>query len=203
MSIDIESQPGLEKLPGVPNFSNADEIAKLRRDLMSWALTRINDPQRAEEAVQDTLLAVVQHAHSFAGRSTFRTWAIGILKCKIVDYYRAKASEARVLVTTHLSPLDEHDFYEQATTDCRSPTNASTNPEFALERKRFLEALSTEIENMSSQQAKVFVMREVMGLESNAICAALNITPDNLWVLLHRARRTLQKALGSDWFAPV
>jgi len=49
--------------------------------------------------------------------------------------------------------------------------------------------------------ARIFVMREVMDLETDDICAQLTITSNNLWVILHRARLTLRECLEKNWFA--
>jgi RNA polymerase sigma-70 factor (ECF subfamily) len=43
-------------------------------------------------------------------------------------------------------------------------------------------------------------MREVDGVESKEICRALNITENNLWVMLHRARMALRRCLEANWF---
>jgi RNA polymerase sigma-70 factor (ECF subfamily) len=47
-----------------------------------------------------------------------------------------------------------------------------------------------------------FTLREIDGLTSTEICDILNITPNNLWVLLHRSRRKLRQLLEANWFSP-
>lgn len=42
-------------------------------------------------------------------------------------------------------------------------------------------------------------MREVDELETDTICETLNITPNNLWVILHRARLAMRKCLEENW----
>jgi RNA polymerase sigma-70 factor (ECF subfamily) len=37
-------------------------------------------------------------------------------------------------------------------------------------------------------------------LPTEAICQTLNITPNNLWVMLHRARMALRRCLEVNWF---
>jgi RNA polymerase sigma-70 factor (ECF subfamily) len=44
------------------------------------------------------------------------------------------------------------------------------------------------------------MMREVMELESDEICAELSITSNNLWVILYRARMSLRECLEKNWF---
>jgi len=56
------------------------------------------------------------------------------------------------------------------------------------------------LEKLPPNTARVFVMREVMELESDEICAELTITANNLWVILYRARMALRECLEKNWF---
>src|SRR6516162_1948936 len=53
--------------------------------LFKYALLRLRDVGRAEDAVQETLLAALKGGKSFAGKSAEKTWLIGIMKNKISD----------------------------------------------------------------------------------------------------------------------
>ena len=57
-------------------------------DLYRYALVRVRRTEVAEDLVQETLLAAVRSREKFGGRSSERSWLVGILKNKIVDYYR-------------------------------------------------------------------------------------------------------------------
>ena len=186
----------------VMDSSHAIELAGLRRYLLRMALTRMRDAQRAEEVVQETLLAALEDAGSFAGRSQFRTWVTGILIHKVTDAFRAGARDADTLVAVH-DPQPGEAKSSFAASAWRAPVNAWSDPECALETKRFRDAFEAALAKLTSLQSGAFVMRELMGLETEAICAALNVTPTHLWVLLHRARFSLRRALGRDWFVSV
>src|SRR5438093_12968628 len=56
--------------------------------LFRYAIFRLRDAAAAEDAVQETLLAAMQARERFDGRSSERTWLVGILKHKIIDHYR-------------------------------------------------------------------------------------------------------------------
>lgn len=49
--------------------------------------------------------------------------------------------------------------------------------------------------------AAVFTLREMDELETEEICRMLSISPNNLWVMLHRARMGLRECLEINWFA--
>src|SRR5947208_2081048 len=61
--------------------------------LFKYALIRLRDPNKAEDAVQETFLAALKGGKSFAGRAAERTWLVGILKNKIFDHYRKVSRE--------------------------------------------------------------------------------------------------------------
>jgi RNA polymerase sigma-70 factor (ECF subfamily) len=46
--------------------------------------------------------------------------------------------------------------------------------------------------------ARAFAMHAIDGRDTDEVCAALGITPGNLWVLLHRARGKLRDAVDGD-----
>jgi DNA-directed RNA polymerase specialized sigma24 family protein len=47
------------------------------------------------------------------------------------------------------------------------------------------------------RQRQVVTMRDVCGMDAEEVCAALNVSPANQRVLLHRARGVLREALAS------
>ncbi len=53
---------------------------------------------------------------------------------------------------------------------------------------------------LPGRQADAFMMREIEGMKGKEICQALEITPTNLWAMLHRARARLQICLEKNWF---
>ncbi len=61
--------------------------------LFRYAKFRVRETSLAEDIVQETLLAALQAYRNFAGRGSERTWLTGILKHKIMDYYRRTSRE--------------------------------------------------------------------------------------------------------------
>lgn len=182
-------------------------IEQYRDYLYRYALLRLRDEARAEDAVQETLLAALQGDSAFAGRSAVKTWLTGILKHKIIDQYRRQSRE----VQTDPAGLDAESLSDEAYADLyfetgtqnehfRSPPNAWSDPERCFEQRRFWEVFDACSQGMSKQAARVFSMRELMGMETEEICKSLSITPTNCWVLLYRARMSLRQCLELRWF---
>src|SRR5258708_231312 len=70
--------------------------------LFNYALSRLRDPTRAEDMVQETFLAALKGGKNFQGRSTEKSWLVGILKNKICDHYRKAGRE---------TPFTDLEFY--------------------------------------------------------------------------------------------
>ena len=75
------------------------------------------------------------------------------------------------------------------------------DPENALARREFMDVMERCLERLPPNTARVFVMREVLELETEEICKELAITANNLWVILYRARMALRQCLEQNWFA--
>jgi RNA polymerase sigma-70 factor (ECF subfamily) len=60
-----------------------------------------------------------------------------------------------------------------------------------LESREFWKTFEHCLSQLPPQMSIAFTLREIDGLTSTEICEILNITPNNLWVLLHRGRNKL------------
>lgn len=180
-------------------FSPVAELSGLRPYLLRVAYSRLNDRDAAEDAVQEALAAACTSGATFSGRSTLRTWVTGILLHKITDAFRAWTREGRVPSFEPAAADADPDFEDDGR--WRAPVTAWSDPERALECSRFRAAFDAQLALLPEMQSRAFVMRELMGLESEEICSALGVTPNHLWVLLHRARLGLRRGLDRDWFA--
>src|SRR5512135_1825461 len=77
-----------------PGLSDPERWVELYGDyLFKYALMRLRDAAKAEDAVQETFLAALKGGKTFAGRSAEKSWLVGILKNKICDYYRKASRE--------------------------------------------------------------------------------------------------------------
>jgi RNA polymerase sigma factor (sigma-70 family) len=76
---------------------------------------------------------------------------------------------------------------------------ASYHPR-AMHRAEFWETFRNCLSKLPQRVAHVFMLREMEGMETEQICRDLNISPNNLWVMLHRARMALRECLEINWF---
>jgi RNA polymerase sigma-70 factor (ECF subfamily) len=167
--------------------------------LYSYALSRLNNVASAEDVVQETLLAALKSGKSFSGRSSARTWLIGILKHKIVDLIRKESREQpHEEIETAESP--EEEFFDRKGRWRIKPVEWQVNPGKILEQKEFMAVLFQCMEHLPARLHRLFVLRELEDQDSDFVCKELGITPTNLWVMLHRARMRLRGCLTENWF---
>lgn len=63
--------------------------------LFNLAVGQLRDPLVAQDVVQETFLAALKSRDRFSGRSSDRTWLVGILRHKIYDHLRRVCRERR------------------------------------------------------------------------------------------------------------
>jgi RNA polymerase sigma-70 factor, ECF subfamily len=168
--------------------------------LLRVAVLQLRDNDLAEDVVQDTLVAALQGATGFSGRSSLKTWLTGILKHKIVDAIRKKTREPAFAAVDDEVQLDDMDALFDDSGHWDNPPADWGDPEAQLSRVQFMEMVQFCLEKLPPNTARVFMMREVMELESGEICQELAITSTNLWVILYRARMALRQCLEQNWF---
>ena len=180
----------------------ASSLVAIRPRLLGFARLQLRSAAAAEDMVQDALEAAMNSADKFTAAAAFQTWVFAILKNKIIDEIR-RGSRIQADVDAELA-LDEAiagRFNERA--HWVEMPAAWGNPSASLEQKRFWEVMEACLTNLPATPARVFTMREFLGLETEEICQELSISPSNCWVLLHRARLGLQDCLGRRWFGEL
>lgn len=165
--------------------------------LYRYALVRVHDAEIAEDLLQETLLAGVGSSQSHAGRSSERTWLVGIMKHKVIDHFRRAARNPQFRFT----PESDEEWFEESgpwrghwRVD-RAPVKW---PIQSVENREFWTIFEHCLSQLPRQMSIAFTLREIDGLTSNEICEILNVTPNNLWVLLHRGRTKLRNLLSNE-----
>lgn len=157
----------------------ADLIAH-RPFLVRYARRRLHDPSLAEDLVHDVFEAVMSGRASFAGRSAPRSWLVAILRHKIVDLVRERAGH---------DSLDGDDDNDERALPCARP-----RPDEVAEQRERLGRVLAGIAALPAGLRDAMQLRILRDHTSDAVCALLGISEQNLFVRLHRARRQLMAA---------
>lgn len=169
--------------------------------LYRHACYRLGRPEDARDVVQDTLLAAWKARQQGVSVRDEKSWLFGILKHKILDQLRRRYREKNCAVM-ELQDIENAQF-ESGRTLSHWQEQASprrwTCVQEGPEREEFQQALEQCLEKLPPRAARAFVLREVDGLSPHDLSSTLNLTLNNVFVLLHRARLALRRCLDVNW----
>lgn len=149
-------------------------------------------PDRAEDVVQAALLVFVQRAGDFDGRARASTWIQGILNRKIWEERRGAQRER--------AHEDIDEVMERRFDDDGNWLRPPRGPVEALAQGEFRRELRFCLDRLPDRQRVAFNLREVEGFDTSEVCNILDVTANNLGVLLFRARNGLRECLEAKGF---
>lgn len=165
-----------------------DEMYARYRPRVYGVCSRIlHNSQDAEEAAQETFLRAYQALHRFNGRYQLGAWLARIATNASVDQLRSKSRSPVVGLPNEEDPL------------C---VDAGPEQIVVGDYPRLTEAIG----DVKPLHARALAMRSVEGLSHQEIAQRLEMTPNQVKALLHRARSSLRKAWdrAESWaLAPV
>ena len=173
-----------------PDAATQAAIAAERGYLLRMAQRQLRDPMLAEDVVHDALLAALQSASGYAGRSSLRTWLTAILHHRIADAlrrrYRVREVSVEPVAVDGWKPqhVDETTSAEQV--DHRDPSQL-------LETRQALRALTQGLQRLSPIAAQVLLLRRLEGCSNGETAARLQLDPSQVPAILHRARSRLER----------
>lgn len=152
------------------------------------------DAAQAEDVAQATFLTFIETASRFEGRSQLRTWLFGILFRKIAESRRAWRRE---------DDSDDVDrefnrWFDEAGSWVHPPRPA----DHELEAEEIRTAIAGCLEGAPPNQRIAFTLREVDGFQTPEICDILDVSSNNLGVMLHRVRNRLKACLETKGVYP-
>jgi RNA polymerase sigma-70 factor (ECF subfamily) len=166
--------------------------------LFRFAMVRVRDRAVAEDLVQETLLAAIQSLGSLAQVSSERSWLVGILRHKVLDYFRQRARDQR-LWDDSVEPTDAESAFD-GRGGWKAAPGEWESPERSLERDEFFATFGLCIDALPPNLRTTFALREFDGIGSEDLAETLGTTKNNLWVMLSRARQRLRDCLERHWF---
>ena len=163
-----------------------------------YALSRISDPETAQDLVQEALVAALQSFERFEGKSSIKTWLVAILKRKIVDHYRRNRNRQN---TDNIEALADaiDDMFDDTGHWRVMPGKWTVDPGSAYQQKEFMDVLYQCLAKLPERLARIFMLREFDEMSTVDICDQLSITESNSWVMLYRSRMQLRSCLEANW----
>jgi RNA polymerase sigma-70 factor, ECF subfamily len=180
-----------------------DLVERLRPAMLRVARMYVSTEAVAEEVVQEAWIGVLQGIDRFEGRSSLRTWIFRILANV------AKTRGVRESRSVPFTSIGGEDTSEPAVDPGRFrgpfaqfpggwstvPDDWRGIPDERLLASETLAVVRRAIDALPPSQAAVIRMRDVLGMTSDEVRNALDLSETNQRVLLHRARARVRRAV--------
>jgi RNA polymerase sigma-70 factor (ECF subfamily) len=147
-------------------------FARYRRSLYGFFRRRLNNPERAEDLVQETFLAVIRAASRYEPRALVRTYLYGIA-------LKQMAAERRKFLTSSTSGQSASEPKTEGT------------PEYVLWVRQAMDKLD-------AQEREILMLREYEQLSYSDIAELLRIPVNTVRSRLFRSRLALKSYLESQ-----
>ncbi len=176
------------------------QLAQERPFLLRLARLQLSSAADAEDAVQETLLGAIKAWDSYAARASLRSWLTAILRHKIVDAIRARRYLAPA--PHGLAGEDGREFDPLFTSDDAWHPEAFVDTVCGATRaaeRQLLDIIEICMNRLPEDTARLFLMREYLGMELKEIEQSCSISGGNLRVTLYRARMRLRECAVRGW----
>ena len=166
--------------------------------MLRLALSHVESRAVAEEVVQEAWLTVLRSLDRFEGRSSLRTWVLGIVVN--LSRSRARAERRSIALSESSGPVVDSTRF-LAADHPRWPHHWATEPitwatpEQELLGKETRTVILDAIDRLPAAQREVLVLRDLQGVPAADVCNILGLTDTHQRVLLHRARSRVRNAL--------
>jgi RNA polymerase sigma-70 factor, ECF subfamily len=188
----VDQDAGLvERVRAGDEAAFADLVRRYQPGLLRVAEATVGSRAVAEEACQETWLAVVRGVHRFEGRSSFKTWLFHIL------LNRARSSAGK----EQRAGRPEEDVAERFDASgawATPPVPWSEGVDDRIVAERLAHRVRELLPTLPEHQRQVVTLRDVEGISAADAAAVLGITDTNQRVLLHRGRARLRDLLAAD-----
>ena len=169
-------------------------IAALQPRVYGLAFRILHQQQDAEDATQQTFLALIENLAEFREESSVRTWILRIATNHALKILRKK----RTVKMVSMTDMESDDSYSDI-----------PHPEFIAPWSQTADEIAQQAEVQSEMEKAllelddkyrlVFVLRDVEGLSVRETAQALELTESTVKVRLLRARLALRERLTTKF----
>jgi len=165
-----------EPLTAVPSVGSL--FAEYADGVFTLAYRIVGDRHLAEDVVQETFLKVLRRLHTYRGEGPIAAWLYRIGYREAIAALRSRRD----------APTDPEDM-------ARISERPEADAAEAVLRRELVERLDAAIATLSPPLRAAFVLRDVEGLGTAAVAAALSVSESAVKMRLARAREALRVQL--------
>jgi RNA polymerase sigma-70 factor (ECF subfamily) len=143
------------------------------------------------EVLQEVYLAVHKGLPRFEGKSKLTTWIFSLAHHKICDRIADRNRGHKELTESRQAALSTENTESAASGRWDGVTAWDVPPDRLSARNAVEGLIGKAVEALPEAARQVYHLRDVEGLSGEEAAEALGITPDNVRVQLHRARKQI------------
>jgi RNA polymerase sigma-70 factor (ECF subfamily) len=170
-----------------------DDIDTLARNyrprLLRFVMANVRDEDLADTIVQDALLKAYRNRAGFRGDCSLNTWLTGIAVNLIRDH--ARTQKFKFWKKASATAVEADEMANHLRSSGSSPEEALLAREQALQVHMAMEELSTN-------QRTVFLLRFIEEMDLAEISEAMNMPVNTVKTHLHRAVKTVRAKVGGQ-----
>jgi RNA polymerase sigma-70 factor (ECF subfamily) len=153
------------------------------------AIKMVNNPQDAEDILQETFIKAYRHLNNFDGRSSLSTWLYRIATNEALMFLRRQKPD--------MVSVDESLDTGEGEVEPLQIIDWSSLPEEELMSAEAQVYLDKAVGKLSPSLRVVFVLRDIQGLSTRETAEVLDISETAVKTRLSRARLQLREELTS------
>jgi RNA polymerase sigma-70 factor (ECF subfamily) len=153
------------------------------------AIKMVNNPQDAEDILQETFIKAYRHLKNFDGRSSLSTWLYRIATNEALMFLRRQKPDT--------VSVDESLDTGEGEVEPLQIIDWSSLPEEELMSAEAQVYLDKAVDKLSPSLRVVFVLRDIQGLATRETAEVLDISETAVKTRLSRARLQLREELTS------
>ncbi len=165
-------------------------VAKLQPRVYGLAYRILQQTQDAEDATQQTFLALIEHIADFREESSVATWVLKIATNHALKILRKKRGGKMVSMTDMAS---DDNYGDVPHPEFIAPWSQTADE--IVQQAEVQEELEQALLELDDKYRLVFVLRDVEGLSVRETAQALELTESTVKVRLLRARLALRERL--------
>jgi RNA polymerase sigma factor (sigma-70 family) len=150
----------------------------------------LGNREEAEDAGQETFIAVYSSVKNFRGESSLSTWIYRIAVVTALQAIRKKRRKRQI-------SLFFPDGNEDETAAVPRDPDESNHPLLQLVNKERADVLYKAMNKLSESQRVAFTLHKIEGMEYKEVAEVMHLSLSSVESLIHRAKVSLQKHLGA------
>lgn len=173
-----------------PESNEFEELVRpIQNKVYSFLSRMCNDPTRAEDMLQETLLKAYDKLPSFEKRSKFSTWLFQIAANNCLMLKRQEKNKPLLSLENEDAPATD-------------PADTANDPHDLMEKTEIKEYLNEALQHLPEIYRAALVLKDIEGFTAEEVAEMLAISLPNAKARILRGRQMLSKQLKAKGVTP-